>query len=552
VDAATGQPQQQATVDGAHDSLPYLVDRLAVQLLALGAGVRSQQLASLTSASLPALRAYLGGRSAGRAGRWGEAVRRYDAALGIDSGFALAGIGLSAASAWLDGAEERRGRELAWAARDRLSWRDRTVLEAASTSGPRALEQVVRKIPDSPEAWLLLGDRYFHDGALYGVADPDARALAAFRRALALDTTSSTNPNAEPLMHFTDLALAAGDSATVRRLLSLALAHDSTGEFAASQRLELARATGDTATLARAWAGLERAEFPSLLTVIWGTQESGEDVREADRALSIARRRAGPDAARLMGLLAHDLALNRGRPLEAIALDPPVPAHPRGEVRALIDDALYWDGDSAAAARGARATAEVVARPPPADTASTLHAYYYDVCTLAQWRLAHGELHDAPTAAAQLRRAAGIPHIQFPEEHERCADLLDAWHATAAHLPDAAGRVARVDSLQVREPVGVTASSIEASNILVARLWSALGDWPRAEAAARRRYRGLNPRFLSTYLLEEGRAAARAGHPEAARRALRHYLALRYQPEAALRPRVEQVRVELKRLGPGR
>ena len=241
VDVSTGRARQQATVDGSHDSLPYLVDRLAGQLLALGAGFQSQQLASLTSASLPALRAYLTGAGAARDGRWSVAIEDFNRALKLDSAFALAGLGLGSASAWLDGSETERGQTLAWAARDRLSRRDRTFLEAVRRGTLQAMQELVQKIPDSPEAWYGLGDKYYHDGALHGVTDADQRALAAFRRALALDTATATNPNAEPLAHFADLALAAGDSATVRRLLSLALAQDSTGEFTAMHRLELAQ-----------------------------------------------------------------------------------------------------------------------------------------------------------------------------------------------------------------------------------------------------------------------------------------------------------------------
>ena len=96
--------------------------------------------------------------------------------------------------------------------------------------------------------------------------------------------------------------------------------------------------------------------------------------------------------------------------------------------------------------------------------------------------------------------------------------------------------------------MGITNSPIEASNLLVTRLWQEQGDWPRAEAAARRRYKGLNPRFLSTYLREEGRAAAAVGHREAAIRAYQHYLALRYDPEPSVKPEVEQVRAELATL----
>jgi serine/threonine-protein kinase len=545
MDLATGRVLQQATVDGLHDSLPYLVDRLAGQLLALEAGVQSQRLTGLTSASLPALRAYLTGRSAARAGRWADAIAAFDRALKTDSGFALAGLDLASASSWLDGSETERGMALAWHARDRLSWRDSTVLEAVAAGRLAKLEEAARKVPDSPEAWFQLGDKYYHEGALYGLTDADARSLDAFRRSLVLDTANLTNPNAEPLEHFAELGLAAGDSVTVLRLISLALAQDSTGESADEHRLALLRASGDTAGVARWYARLDRSSLRTLFSLIWYSQHRGEDVAAAQRAVEIASRReldAG-DAGHLR-LLAHDLALNRGRPAEAVSSSLRTGFHPGDSLRSLIDDAMYWGGDTLAAARAAGEIAKGVAGPPPAAD-SILHAYYYDVCTLEQWRLAHGASREAPGAIARLRAAARVPGIRFPEEHERCADLLDAWYATATRRPDARSRLARVDSLQVREPVGVTASPITASNLLVTRLWEEQGDWARAEAAARRRYKGLNPRFLSTHLREEGRAAALAGHRDAAIRAYQHYLALRYDPEPAARAEVEQVRGDL-------
>jgi tRNA A-37 threonylcarbamoyl transferase component Bud32/tetratricopeptide (TPR) repeat protein len=557
LDVATGRVRQQATVDGVHDSLPYLVDRLAVQLLALGAGVQSQRLTTLTTASLPALRAYLTGRSAARAGRWAEAIEHFDQAVKADTAFALAGIGLASASSWLSGSETQRGLRLAWAARDRLSWRDRTLLEALLKDDLKALEEVVAKIPDSPEAWYQLGDRYYHNGALHGVTDADARALDAFQRALALDTATVTNPNAEPLMHYADLALAAGDSATVRTLLAAALAQDSTGEFAPGQRLSLARARGDTAAIARWYARLDEANAQTLVGAVWEGQASGDHVEEAQRAVEIMRRRAAQKresrkpvpggTTGLLVILAHDLALNRGRPAEARRFQGGS-FHPRDSVRGSIDDALYWGGDTLVASEAARQTAAVVAGSPPRSDDPVLHAYYYDVCVLEQWRLAHGATNTALAAVARLRKAARIPAIQFPEEHERCADLLEAWYATASRRPEAPARLARVDSLQEAYPVGITASPITASNLLVARLWQEQGDWGRAEAAARRRYKGLNPKFLSTHLREEGRAAALAGHRDAAIRAYQHYLALRYDPEPSVEPEVEQVRSELAAL----
>ena len=554
LDVATGRIRQQATVDGLHDSLPYLVDRLASQLLALDAGLQSQRLASLTSASLPAVRAYLAGRAAARDWKWPLAIEQFDRALEHDSAFALAGIGLASASNMLDGSQFQRGTRIALRDKDRLSWRDRALLEAAGLKG---LQEVVEKIPDSPEAWIRLGDQYFHYGRLHGIADADARALDAFLRALALDSLTVANPNAEALMHFSELGLNAGDTGLVRRLLTLVIAHDSTGKFAAEHRIDLAEASGDSAGLARLRAAFDRVSFEVLLRVIWGNQERGVRVEDAQLAVEAAwtapsdanpEAAGAPDARDFMRMLAHDLALNRGRPSDALAGGEVGDNHPRGGPRSLIYDALYWGGDTIAAAAAARKIEQTLAGPWPPASDSQLHTYYYDICTLEQWRLAHEDLRSAAASVTRLRAAAGIEKIQWPEEHERCADLLDAWHATVTRLPDARERLARLDSLQAASPVGITGSPIKASNLIVARLWAAQGDWARAEAAASRRLRGFNPEFLSTHLLEEGRAAALAGHPEAAIRALQHYLALRYDPEPSVRPEVEAVRSELARL----
>jgi hypothetical protein len=289
-------------------------------------------------------------------------------------------------------------------------------------------------------------------------------------------------------------------------------------------------------------------KWEDLAAIVFESQQREAGIPLAQPALD-AMRRLDDAPADLVAMLAYILALNRGRPVDARSAGESKASHPRGNLRGRIYAAIYWGGDTSFAATAAESLARLVAAPPPPPTNRELYAYYYDVCMLEQWRLAHEDLRTVSVSVIRLRAAAKVPGIEWADEHERCADLLDVWEAVLTHKPDALQRLLRVDSLQVQEPsVGFTASAIMASNLIMARLWRIQGDWPRAEAAARRRFTGLLPLFLSTYLLEEGRAAAQAGHREVAIRALRHYLALRYDPEPSVKPEVDEVRKELAEL----
>jgi hypothetical protein len=64
----------------------------------------------------------------------------------------------------------------------------------------------------------------------------------------------------------------------------------------------------------------------------------------------------------------------------------------------------------------------------------------------------------------------------------------------------------------------------------------------------RRIFALVNPPFFATMLRQEGRLADLAGDRHGAIEAYRRYLALRTNPEPALKPQVERVRTELARL----
>jgi hypothetical protein len=103
----------------------------------------------------------------------------------------------------------------------------------------------------------------------------------------------------------------------------------------------------------------------------------------------------------------------------------------------------------------------------------------------------------------------------------------------------------------------VTSWVLTPANLVIARLREARGELDAALAAVRRRayIPDLNEHriliALPTSLRLEGRLAALSGDTAGARRAYRHYLALRSDPEPALRPQADSVRRALAALGPG-
>jgi hypothetical protein len=244
------------------------------------------------------------------------------------------------------------------------------------------------------------------------------------------------------------------------------------------------------------------------------------------------------------------LALNRGRPTAALDGRRQEAEFKAGTPWADMNrvmDALYWDGDTVAAAESARKLEETAGGSPPNDRMKPLAT-----CALEQWHLAHRQLAAAPRTIAALR---GAQSSQSDSEiviiARGCAILLEALLAAAERRPDALRQLSALDSLMRTGPP--YRSMDEAWNLVIARLFEATGDRASALAATRRRlYDVAEPRFLSTYLREEARLAALTGDTAGAIRAYRHYLVLQADPEPAARPRVERVRAELAALTGGR
>jgi DNA-binding SARP family transcriptional activator/TolB-like protein len=197
VEAASQRATAQVTVEGPADSISGLVDRLAARLLVLDAG-EDASLASRTTESLPALRAFLGGQEAFRQGSYSAAVRYYEAALRLDSTFALAALQLARAADRMSTlAPQAHALALAWRERDVLDARARALLIAlAGPSYPMpsegedqidAWERLIDLTPDRAESWFELALRLVQEGAAAGATDAHSRGVWALRRALQLD-----------------------------------------------------------------------------------------------------------------------------------------------------------------------------------------------------------------------------------------------------------------------------------------------------------------------------------------------------------------------------
>jgi len=175
-----GRELANASVTGPQDSVAHMVDRLAAMLLVQQGGEASGRQSALTDPPLAALRAYLEGRAAYRDGRYRSALAHYRDALEIDSTFALAALEAVFAGHWA-GLPGWGPVPLARNLQDRLGPRDSVLLDAADQRGTfreweRRWNTATTVAPDRPEVWLLLGDLWFHRGALIGIDDPLRRS----------------------------------------------------------------------------------------------------------------------------------------------------------------------------------------------------------------------------------------------------------------------------------------------------------------------------------------------------------------------------------------
>jgi tetratricopeptide (TPR) repeat protein len=449
---------------------------------------------------------------------------------------------------------------LAWQARDRLNDHDLAFVETMLGPNypapyPHEERLVMRRrlvdmAPDRAEYRHMYADRLYHWHAILGLADGREQAAAQFRRALEADSSYT-----QLYQHLVPLLYSLGESREAERVARAYLRREPDGVLAEFLSWRMAAARGDAAALDRLRRRFDTFAEGELLRIYAVAVQDGLEVEDAERALRILLERGTTPAVRSRVLReSFVFELLRGRPAKAVEAAEKLRAAQAGEefplleaTNTLVVSALHGDGDSIAASR---AVANLSSRAFGPGDAPRPDARVEDLCTVARWRLWHGDRRGVEAAVERLRSSdtSGGSKDTGPV----CALLLEAIDATLGRRSDAAGRLARLDSALVTGPqvhgtLGATAS------LAAAQLHERRGDAARALAAVRRRFYDFDSSglLLATSLRTEGRLAAEVGDTEGAMRAYRHYLALRSDPEPILQPQADSVRAALAALERG-
>lgn len=268
-DVPTGAPRGTKQVEGPPDSLLALVDRLSLEVLRANPAGEASKLGELdprriTTASLPAVRAYLEGEQLFRRARFKEAAAAYTRALEADSTFAFAYYRLAVGCGWetvgCDLTVDYTAQALRYA--DRLPKRDALLFKAWTEWPPpgETMERFIALYPDDVEGWYVLGDKSYHPQLPGWQYVPPERAVQAFRRAVELD------PGFGPAYeHLIPDAFARDDTVEARQLIAGLRQIDSTSAWPKGLSLAYTLTFGDSAARMQATAALDTASSDVLL-----------------------------------------------------------------------------------------------------------------------------------------------------------------------------------------------------------------------------------------------------------------------------------------------
>ncbi|MEE8487343.1 MAG: hypothetical protein V3S56_04180 [Gemmatimonadota bacterium] len=315
-------PLAEATIDGGVDEVFEIVDELTARLLSglrEGSAARVQRIATVTTASVPALKAFLEGEEHFRHGQFGQAVESFRRATQEDSLFALAYYRLSLSAEWNFANRLSLGAaENAVALSDRLSDRDQRILDAYLTrrKGDNAAaavkyRSILGTYPDEMEAWLDLSEILFHANPLTGRSFTESQET--LERVLEFDPSHST-----ALIHLARVAAYEEDSAAVdsltRRFIEL------NPDAGRNLELSVVRALGmrDSVAIAEVIDRFSSSEEAGVALAAWSGGVFARDLPMAHAAAeALTAPNRSPEARRYgYSVLAHT-SMALGRPDEA-------------------------------------------------------------------------------------------------------------------------------------------------------------------------------------------------------------------------------------------
>jgi len=194
-ETATGKRIGQVEVRGSPDSLMTLADDLTRKILGIllqrsDDAMPSVDLASITTESLPALKKFLEGERHLRSGETSASIENFEAAIQLDSTFALPYARLALLGLWHhigQGQFVKKAHEFS----DELPQRNRKLIEALymgrfrhrTMAAAEQFRQLTRDYPDDPSVWNSLGEFVAHADIPGGVMEVEN----AHRRAVRLD-----------------------------------------------------------------------------------------------------------------------------------------------------------------------------------------------------------------------------------------------------------------------------------------------------------------------------------------------------------------------------
>ena len=340
LDVAAGSSLGDIELRERADRMDRLADSLTVQVLrelgrtrAIGL-VRS---AALGSRSVPALKAFLQGEQFLRRSDWDSSLAYHQRAIALDSGFTLAWSHAGMAAGWQHSAQDSLSRTYKLRAGQMnhgLAPRESLIVQSESLAalvygGPvmiggriwsmgrrllGTLDEAVRRYPNDPELWYMLGDARYHAG-VFGGLQPQA-SLDAFNRAIELDSTFTPS-----YVHAIPLGLEYGGIEVGRRYAKAFLAAGAMGSYAQSTNLVLR--LFDPATHDQALRFLADSADPHVVQTVWIAISRWTDSAETLVSLmrAVAEKEKGKGKPTNFGLFGFPLALAaRGHVREAWAV----------------------------------------------------------------------------------------------------------------------------------------------------------------------------------------------------------------------------------------